>query len=326
MQNGLSAREVSVYDRRVDEEQLQQESGPRRPNFFVVGAQRCGTTSLSQYLGAHPQIFVSTPKEPFYFSTDFENLRFMDTEEAYLEMFDKAGPAEAVGEATAGYLYSDQALQNIRAFAPDARIIVMLRHPVDLIHSFHSLQLFSFNEDQEDFAKAWESQSERSEGCSLPKRCRTPQFLQYQRVGMLGDQIERLYSIFPKEQVKIIYFEDFVKDTGAAYREAVVFLGLEDDERTEFPKLNENKQPRFRKLMSLVSRRPPWVQKTINGIKGVLGPKGQQLLQRVYSKSNKREKLSPEARAELTKVFVDDIRKLAELTERDLDHWVNPRK
>lgn len=296
--------------------------GPR-PNFFLVGAQKCGTTSLAQYLAEHPAVFMTVPKEPFYFASDFPGLQRFPTLEAYLELYRGASPeATAVGEASACYLRSATAIGNLRAFAPAARIVVMLREPIALARSFHAQNLFGFDEDEPDFARAWELQDARRGGQHLPARCRVPEFLQYREVGLLGAQLERLLAIFPREQVHLVFFEDFMADTGAAYRGVLDFLGVPDDGREDFPRMNAGKQHRFPRLMALVSRRPPWLQAFVDRSKQVLGPAGWERLQGLYAARGDRQALPPALRAEMREFFRADTEKLAALTGRDLAAWL----
>ncbi len=117
------------------------------PNLFVVGAPRCGTTAMFRLLAQHPDIAVCDPKEPYYFCTDFHEesdrhagraTRFpVRTEAQYLALFDDRSRT-VVAEATPAYLYSTVAASRIHAFNPGARILVMVRDPVELLHSLHA--------------------------------------------------------------------------------------------------------------------------------------------------------------------------------------------
>jgi hypothetical protein len=177
---------------------------PARPNVFIVGAPKCGTTALSQYLRGHPQVFFCSPKEPHYFATEFPGYRAVTCEVDYLNLFSAAGPHHnALAEGSVYYLYSGQALERIRRFNPDARIIAMLRDPVDLVYSLHAQLLYSGNEIEEDFERAWDLQDERAHGRHLPRNCQDPKVLLYREVGKLGEQCERLLGIFPRTQVKL---------------------------------------------------------------------------------------------------------------------------
>ena len=162
---------------------------PRRPNFFILGAPKCGTTALSAYLREHPRVFVSQPKEPHYFCDDFDYYYApgQRSEAHYLGLFADADERHlAVGEASVWYLYSATAARNIIAFAPDARIIVMVRNPVELVPSLHSQLRYMLDEAEPDPAAAWDLLDARARGEGLPDTVRVPEFLQYRDAARLG--------------------------------------------------------------------------------------------------------------------------------------------
>jgi len=195
-----------------------------RPNLFIVGAPKCGTTALATYLGEHPQIVMSFPKEPHYFSTDLPGLATAKTLTEYLKMF--SGITErtrVVGEASVNYLHSQTAIPAIREFAPQTKIIAMVRNPLTWLPSYHS-QLLRVREEDVPFEEALRLQTERRADRNLPRHCRAPAILQYFDVGRFGHQIARLLDIFPREQVKIIIYEDFRRDTKRDYDDVLTFL------------------------------------------------------------------------------------------------------
>lgn len=173
-----------------------------RPNWFLVGAPKCGTTSLCEYIGAHPNGFVCRPKETHYFATDMPNYRFVQNEGDYLRCFRRAGSATAIGEGSVWYLHSEEALWNIRAFAPDARIIVILRDPVEMIRSLHAHLLRDMCEDEPDLGAAWQKLPARRAGREIPSICRMrfhPRVLLYDEIASYGRQMQKLLGIFPRE-------------------------------------------------------------------------------------------------------------------------------
>ena len=189
----------------------------RRPDFFILGAPKCGTTALSEYLRRHERIFVSTPKEPHYFCDDFDYYYApgQRTEEHYLRLFEEAGDAHlAVGEASVWYLYSHTAARRIMEFDPAARVIVMVRNPVELVPSLHSQLRYMLDEVEPDPARAWELQAARARGEGLPATVRVPEFLQYGEAARLGAQVRRVLDTVPREQVKVLVFDDLRADTG----------------------------------------------------------------------------------------------------------------
>jgi len=191
----------------------------RKPNFFIAGAPRCGTTALYQYVSTHPNIFLSNPKETYYWATDLPGHRKMTELEEYLSLFSQAGEQHlAVGEATPLYLYSKTALPLIKDFAPDAKIALMLRNPIDQIRSHHALRFFNGTEDVEDFEMAWQLQDARARGERIPPRCVDPPLLQYGATAKYGEQMERLLKFFPREQVLVVLTEDFSHAPREAYQ------------------------------------------------------------------------------------------------------------
>jgi hypothetical protein len=164
---------------------------PGKPNFFLVGAPKCGTTSYFHYLSLHPNLFAPSIKEPYFFCDDFEILKGGQTLDDYLDLFSEAGSAHhAIGEASVTYMYSTVAMQNIFEFDPTSRIIAMIRNPCQLVYSLHSHLLYLMEEEEADFEVAWSLQDDRLQGTNVPKKCQEPFFLQYREVG-LHDRVPR---------------------------------------------------------------------------------------------------------------------------------------
>jgi glycosyltransferase involved in cell wall biosynthesis len=303
--------------------------GPRRrlfmdnkmriPSFFIAGAQKSGTTALSEYLRDHPNIFMTIPKEPYFFSDDFPAHREGRTIEEYLALYKGISRRQrAAGEATAGYLYSTTAIPNIYRFNEAAKIIVMLRNPVDLVQALHSTLVFELDEDEPDFEKAWTIHESRRRGLTIPRLCRDPVFLQYARVGRLGEQVSRLMNTFPHKQIKTILFDDFVQDTRKVYEDALSFLEVPSDGRTHFPVFNDNRQYRSRLVRYLFTRSPRSFREIVMRAKKRLRIEG------INSKPVRRKPVSTELRQTLAAEFSEDIARLASLIGRDLSHWCNP--
>jgi len=296
-----------------------------KPNFFIVGASKAGTTALSEYLRQHPDIFVSYPKEIHYFALDFPRYRYVESLDDYIAIF-AAARCRAVGEASVYYIYSSVALQEIHRFNPQARIIVMLRHPVELACAQHSEMLFNCNEDVEDFLEAWNLQEARKQGMHIPPGCRDPKVLFYRDIALLGAQVERLLDIFPREQVLFVWTEDLRMDAGRVYREVLAFLGVPDDGRNRFGQVNVNKRFRYRWLARWSQTPPAPVVRTARWLRLRMGVNLGWLLRAVRGWNKvtaERMPLPADAEACLRASFAEDIRKLAALTGRNLDHWLN---
>lgn len=299
-----------------------------KPNFFIVGAPKCGTTAFYHYLKQHPNVFLSIIKEPCYFASDFSHRQWAKDLQSYLTLFDDAGPDHLIlGEASVVYLRSQVALHNIRDFNPDARILVMLRNPVDLAHAFHMEMYYHFNEDVADFETAWRLQLIRERGEKLPSLLEHPNLIQYRKVAMLGDQVEKLYSIFPNEQIKVVLLEDFIADQRKVWLEMLDFLGLPDDGRTEFPYINDSHRWKSAPLGRLLIRPPEPLRYIWRRLKPILGLNHNPVVKKLQSWNtgkSRRLPLSKEFRAELNQVFQPDVEKLSRIIDRDLSHWSKP--
>lgn len=300
----------------------------KRPNFFIVGAPKSGTTALSEYLRAHPQVFISREKELNYWNDDYAGLTQAANEAEYLAFFEDATDQHiAVGEATVHYLRSAEALPRIRHFAPDARIVVMLRNPVDLVYSWHSQMLYGLYEDEPDFARAWALQEERAAGRAIPRTCLDAKVLEYRAIGMLGEQMAALYETFPRDQVLVILFDDFAASARDVYTQTLDFLGVPNDGRTDFPRINENKRHANPRIARFTERPPKAWTAAANLVRRTLGVQELGLLRRLREFNRvaaTRPPMSPDLRCMLTDTFQVDIHRLGALIDRDLTQWLNP--
>lgn len=298
----------------------------KRPNFFIVGAPKCGTTALCEYLREHPQIFISDPKEPHYFAEDMPHLRYVKSLQQYLSLFSNAKDTHrAIGEGSVGYLYSNVALQGISEFAPDAKIIVMVRNPIDMVHSMHNQFVYAHWEDEPDFERAWDLQEERMNGKGIPSGCRVPSLLQYRNAGMLGSHITKLFDIIPKENVYIGVFDDLVQDPRGLYQSVIRFLGLDDDGRVSFPKVNESKIYRSGMVAWVFNWLKPIMLPPVLLMRSKTGLDLLPLLRRTEvanMKQHLRPHMKEDMRARLANEFRNDVDILSNLLDRNLMHWV----
>ena len=297
----------------------------KRPNFFIVGGPKCGTTSLSEYLRTHPNVFISSPKEPYYFSTDL-SLGSWSSEAEYLHKCFQGCEDQhwAVGEASAWYLFSSDAIPMILHFNPEAKFIVMVRNPVDMFHSLHSQMLYERKENVEDEVEAWHLQDVRRVGKNLPRLCRDPKLLQYGTACKLGRQLQKLYALAHEKQVKVVVFDDFVGNPKEAYEGVLQFLGVPPDHRSVFPVFNENKQVRSKSVANFIMAATlnPWVMQAFKATKRVFGLRalGFSLRNTVIQG---RPPMPTNFREELGQYFREDVKTLSELVGCDLSHWTN---
>jgi hypothetical protein len=172
---------------------------------------------MSFYLSGHPNVFLPYPKEPSYWSFDMSSgggVLELDCLEDYIRIYEPALTSrhKVLLDASTCYLQSDVAVNEILKFCPQAKFIVMLRNPVDLAYAFHMEQLFNMYETEESFEKAWDLQGRRNEGELIPSACVEAKNLQYRQVAALGSHLERVKALVRKEQLHIIFHEDFAKN------------------------------------------------------------------------------------------------------------------
>ena len=294
----------------------------KKPDFFLVGAPKCGTTAMCDYLDQHPKIFFSSIKEPNYFGKDLTGWKPVKNIEEYLNLFKKAGN-KICGEGSVWYLFSKSAAQEIRDFNPHAKIIVMLRNPVDVVYSLHSQLVYDGdNEDIEDFQLAIEAESDRRKGLRIPKTCNRPESLLYTDVIQYTEQLQRYIDIFGRESIHIIIYDDFRIDTLKVYYETLKFLGVSTDFNPNITVVNPSKRVKVKALQNFLVDRPPIVrffsrlvlpQSLRHGIFTVL--------KLLNTRQEPRSAMEPELRRRLQAEFAPEVERLSKLLGRDLNHW-----
>jgi len=298
----------------------------KKPNFFIIGAPKCGTTSLTAWLAEHPNIFMCPGKEPHFFNTDLKH-RNTYSWRAYQALFRAANDIHiAVGEASVYYLFSQVAVPNIEREIPNARYIVMLRNPVEMAYSLHGQRLFSGNEHIADFEEAWRLSPQRREGRMVTRLCREPKLSDYQSVCRLGEQLERLLRIVPRDRVLALILDDVKANPRREYLRVLEFLGVPDDGRTEFPVKNPAKEVRWPggHNVILIAARASMGVKRLLGISGARKTGVLAMIDKVNRRCRPRPPMSAELRATLTDYFREDILLLACLLNRDLSAWLAP--
>lgn len=296
----------------------------RKPNLFIVGAPKSGTTALSTYLSAHPNVFFSNPKEPQFFATDYSGHGFVRDLDSYLHLFDAATSShKIIAEGSVFYLSSQHALNAIKEFNKDAKILIMLRNPIELAQSLHQHYVHALYEDQSDFEAAWRLQDSRIQGRNIPRLCRQPKLLQYRNICMLGAQVEIALNIFDRNNVKIIFFDDFIANTSVVYKEVLGFLEIEDDHRKEFPRINEGKSIHpF--LLALLNRLLPMAARnTLTKMRfNSKLSHFPEIVEFLIKRPSKRTNLNESLLSELKNTFSADVVKLGKLTHRNLQNWL----
>jgi len=291
---------------------------PRRlPNLFIVGAPKCGTTAWAEYLGNHPDIFFPKYKDQCFFALDLPNFRLVRTDADYAELFAASGNAEVIGEASAMYLFSEAAAAAIHDHDPGSKILIFLREQEDYLPSLHNQFLREFAEEIEDFETAWRLSGRRPPDTIEPT-CLEPRTLDYAAMGRFREQVERYLSVFPGDQVRVIQYRDWIADPRGTYLEILEFLGLEDDGRMAFPRINPGQTYRSRALARLIMRPPTFVRRIARLMKAL--PFGHWLYRAARSTGFRsapgyRNAIGPELRDEIRRYYADDNRLLEQRLE-----------
>ncbi|AFZ34987.1 sulfotransferase [Stanieria cyanosphaera PCC 7437] len=235
----------------------------KKPNLFIVGQPKSGTTALHQFLGQHPEIYMASIKEPHFFCDDFhqESDRYHQTqlffdfreEKDYLKLFTKIKNEKIAGESSTQYLYSQVAAQKIYEFNPEAKIIIILREPATFLYSLHSHYVKFTEENEENFIKALTLESVRKSGKMLSPRVTSPSYLYYSERIKYYEQVKRYYDIFNSSQIKVILFEDFKNNNEQTYQEILKFLQVNPNFSPQYEAINVNKEVKFKALNNLAN-------------------------------------------------------------------------
>lgn len=309
------------------------------PDFFIVGAAKAGTTSLYNYLEQHPQVYMSPIKEPNHFSSDtildalrpaakkrLQALRideflktdmsqkihraYITDEEQYKSLFRLAGPELKTGEASPAYLYSKVAAAAIHKYNPKAKVIIILRNPVQRAFSHYLMdrklafttKTFeeALEEDKAHQPKSWGSTS------------------LYLELGLYYEQVKRYFDVFPHEQILVVLSEELRKQPEQTIRKLYNFLEIDDQ---FLPSLSEKHNaavvPRNAIIFKLLTFNTLRV-KIRRYLKN--GPLKSWLRKMAYTPPDIN---SPDKKTiqKLQLFYHDDILKLSQLTGKDLSSW-----
>lgn len=294
----------------------------RRPDFFIVGAPKSGTTAMNDFLRQHPQVFMPRLKDITFFGQDLQFRRPRISQERYLSLFLEADGAQRAGEASVWYLYSKLAAEEIKAFSPAASIIAMLRNPVDMLYAQHSEFLHNCNEEIDDFEAALDAEEDRKQGKCLPKTVHLVEGLFYRETAKYAEQVRRYIDVFGRENVHVIIFDDFKQDTDKVYQQTLQYLGVDPNFRPKFQRVNSNKVLRNRRMQEFLVA-PPLLLKYV--FDAIIPPQysGRLLpyLRRLNTRYVERPPLDPALRKRLQLEFKPEVKQLSKLLNRDLSHW-----
>ena len=296
----------------------------RRPNTFIIGAPKCGTTSLCDYLAARDDVFFSSIKEPCHFNChELQSEEFRDRS-AYEALFSDANDEAVIAEGSVFSAFDTTSVPMILDYSPGARFIMALRPPADLVLSWHKQLLRSGNEPEPDPRKAWDLSELRLNGTVSVPSIRSLPLVDYPRFGALGSQLRQLYKVLPRERLFLILMEDMRTRPAEVLHELNNFLGLPNRTDQSLPFSNSGYEPYNYALQHSILKSASILKKCI-GIKGRTGLVGK-LIRWLGSRERYLADLENDLRDELVKHFDLEVRLLEELTGRCLAHWRTPRQ
>jgi len=277
------------------------------PNFFIVGAPRCGTTSLYRYLEQIPEVFISSVKEPNYFNptVNLDSLlsKPIRDEKRYLDLFKDVKNEVAVGEASPTYLWDPKTPELIHKAIPNARIIIIMRDPIERAYSEY-LFLSGTGSEKKSFndiiRNATKTLNYSSRGVI--------------ETGLYYEQVKRYLDVFNSKKVKILFFEEFIQDTLNSVKEVLEFLGIQNAEPKSVNEIhNPFIMPRGKLTSGLVHN--PVLRKLG---KAVLPRKTIRNIRDVVTEKVPKPKMSSNDRKILLEFYQDDVKKLHELLGQNL--------
>jgi Sulfotransferase family len=301
------------------------------PDFFIAGVPKAGTTALHVALARHPALFMSAVKEPKFFLTDgpppaqggpgdTKTYREHIWRRAdYEALFDPASARQLRGESTPFYLHSRDAQRRIRAQIPDAKLIVVLRDPVERAHS-NWTHLWSAGLDPiGDVVQACAEEDRRiAAGWAV--------FWHYIALGRYGEQLEHLFGLFPREQVLVFRYRTLIDDPAMALDRVCGFLGVPQGVLTDLPRENVTAHPDRTLRHRAVATTLRAGSAVTAALPGHAGSGVIDHLERILQQdAAPRRPLTWEQRQALIPRFETDIRLLESVTGEDFSDWLGPR-
>jgi len=305
------------------------------PNFIIIGAAKAGTTALYENLKKHPEVFMTEMKEPNFFSLENGSLTWLEGTvgkgyaenfiynfDDYLDLFNDADGKVAIGEASPVYLYDPGASVSIYENFPNMKIIVILRNPAERAFSnfVHHLRINA--ETAKNFEKALKLEDERI-------RKNWWWGFHYKQTGYYFSQLKKYFDLFPKEQIKVVIYDDWLHQPRDTFKEILGFLGVKQD---FIPNLNKKYKVSSLVKYSTVEKIIKTTDKTVKLIRYFF-PKGKRekvkrniagLTNKISDFNRYKPSLNQDTKSKLIKEYMDDIKKLESLTEKDLSNWYLP--
>jgi hypothetical protein len=301
------------------------------PDFFIIGVPKAGTTALHVALARHPQLFLSRVKEPKFFLCDGPPPRsggpgdaktFRERiwrREDYEALFADAPAGALRGESTPFYLHDPAAHRRIREAVPRAKLIALVRDPIDRAHSNWAHLWSAGLEPQRDFVAACRLEQQRADAGWA-------QFWRYLELGRYGEQLERLYTVFSRDQVLVLRYRDLRSTPAESLDRICRFLGVTRGLVTAIPAENVTthaSDSRKNRFLATLLRMGAIAEDLVPGS---WWSRVEPALSRHLQKEQRvRQPLTADQRRELLPEFVDDIRLLEQVTGDSYSDWLASR-
>jgi Sulfotransferase family len=302
------------------------------PNFLIIGAAKCGTDSLYSYLAQHPQIYMSSNKEPMFFvaegrgdipycgTKDRWTIEYWDcwvnALDRYHALFDGVSNEIAIGEASTWYIYDEQAPARICHHVPEVKLIAVLRNPVDRAYSAYTMLRRDGREQIRDFSSALGAENERIASGWEP-------MWHYRSMGFYFKQLERYYHAFDPAQIRVVLYDDFSAQPHEIVRSLFGFLGVDDGFEVDVSERhNVSLVPRNSTYHNLIAGPSPLKAALKYVVPGNLRYRVKTRL--LADNFVKPAPLPLDVRRQLMDAFRPDILQLQELIGRDLSGWLRP--
>ena len=266
----------------------------RYPNLYLVGAPKCGTTSMAYYLGQHPEIFAPLMKEPVFFGSDLMMRAERTTEENYLQLYD-GWKTERYGlDASTAYFASNAAPREVFDKTPDAYILIMVRNPIDAAYSLYWQNRFNMVEDLPTFEQSLAEEHSRAISGEIPKIGHFGQKL-YSKIFAFTCNIQNYYKVFHPEHVKIIVFDDLVEDSEECLFNLCDFLDVSKNVEYSLERKNPAGKPISSWGSEFISN-PPRIVRTM--MRAIFPFKSRVVIRNAIVRANTREEAYPPMKAE----------------------------
>jgi len=284
-------------------------------DFFIVGAPKAGTTSLYHYLNEHPQVEMSSQKEPDYFSDKAIHKQGMyygknrvNTLDKYESLFVQK-ESVVYGEGSVSYLFYDNVAEDIKKYNPNAKIIIMLRNPIERAFS-HYLMDYRLGLISDSFENILAKKSKHKNAHLF--------YQQYIEVSKYAKQIQRYLDFFEKDNILVIDYEDFKKNVSKTVDQVYSFLNISAefaaDINTKHNTFTMPKNKVIRFIYSFV-----FLRKILTFLFPIYLVKNIRVL---LFKADKKPELLKETRSQLRIIFNDDIKKLEEVLGKNYSKWI----